>query len=143
MLKLLVSIVLSVLMVSQCLFALASSGDTETWNTMLDGIKRYSADNKLREEFSDLCREKETAIVNGKTETGAGLYMIIDVPVYRTPGKSKRTELLHEAVVVLTGQSQLFQGVTWKEIEFLFISEYTQKAVSIDTAWIQESHLKK
>jgi hypothetical protein len=114
----------------------------DTWNVMMDGIKKYSSDRKLREQFDDLCRENETASIDGRIDTGGGLYMIMDAPVYREPGKSKRTDIAHESVVVLTGASQEIEGVSWKEIEFLFISQHSKTAISIDRAWIEASYLK-
>jgi hypothetical protein len=114
----------------------------DTWDVMMDGIKKYSSDRKLREQFDDLCRENETALIDGRIDTGGGLYMIMDVPVYREPGKSKRTELAHESVVIVTGAEQEIDGVSWKEIEFLFISQYSKNAISIDKAWIEAGYLK-
>jgi hypothetical protein len=115
----------------------------DTWDVMMDGIKKYSSDRKLREQFDDLCRGNETALIDGRVDTGGGLHMIMDVPVYREPGRSKRTDLAHESVVVLTGASQEIEGVSWKEIEFLFISQHSKTAISIDRAWIEVSHLKE
>jgi hypothetical protein len=114
----------------------------ETWDAMMDGIKKYSSDRKLREKFDALCRENETALIDGRIDTGGGLYMIMDVPVYRAPGNSKITELAHDAVVVLTGASNELDGKTWKEIEFLFISAHSKTAISIDKAWVESSNLK-
>ena len=68
--------------------------------------------------------------------------MIMDVPVYREPGKSKITELAHDAVVVLTGATNELDGKTWQEIEFLFISAHSKTAISIDKAWVESSSLK-
>jgi hypothetical protein len=118
-------------------------GSSETWDNVMSGIRRYSSDRKLREAFDDLCREKKTAVVNGKVDTGGGLYMIMDVPVYSQPGISKLTELEHETLVVLTGDSREVNGCLWNEIDFLFISDYSKSAVSIDKAWIQEASLIK
>jgi len=109
---------------------------------MVDGISRYSSDRKLRDKFDEMCSENNTALIDGRVDTGGGLYMIIDVPVYREPGKSKRRELPNATIVVLTGAWQDFEGNTWKEIEFLFISEYSKAAVSIDRAWVNASYLK-
>ena len=114
----------------------------ETWDAMMDGIKKYSSDRKLREQFDALCRENETALIDGRIDTGGGLHMIMDVPVYRQPGKSKITELAHDAVVVLTGASSELDGKAWQEIEFLFISAYSKNAISIDKAWVELSNLK-
>ena len=120
----------------------AGTGTAETWDAMIDGITRYSSDRKLREQFDLLLGENDTALINGRVDTGGGLYMLMDVPVYKEPGKSKTTELAHETVVVVTGASQELEGNTWKEIKFLFISEYSKAAVSIDKAWIDQSYLK-
>jgi len=120
----------------------AGSGSTETWDAMVDGISRYSSDRKLRDKFDEMCSENNTALIDGRVDTGGGLYMIIDVPVYREPGKSKRRELPDATIVVLTGASQDFEQNTWKEIEFLFISEHSKAAVSIDKAWVNASYLK-
>ena len=114
----------------------------ETWDAMMDGIKNYSSDRKLREQFDALCRGNKTVLIDGRIDTGGGLYMIMDVPVYREPGKSKITELAHDAVVVLTGASNEFDGKAWQEIEFLFISAYSKNAISIDKAWVASSNLK-
>lgn len=120
----------------------ASSGSAETWDAMMGGIKSYSSDRKLRESFDELCGKNDTALTDGRIDTGGGLYMIINVPVYKEPGKLKRTELPDATMVVLTGASQNFEGNVWTEIEFLFISEHSEFAVSIDKAWINASYLK-
>ncbi|TRZ82775.1 hypothetical protein D4R86_01225 [bacterium] len=121
----------------------ASSGSTETWDAMMGGIKSYSSDRKLRERFDELCSKNDTALIDGRVDTGGGLYMIVDVPVYNTPKQSKRRELPDATKVVLTGTSQEFEGSVWKEIEFLFISEHSGAAVSIDKAWVNDLFLKK
>jgi hypothetical protein len=121
----------------------AASQTDESWDAMMDGIRRYSSGQKLREEFSRLCMENKTAQINGRIDTGGGLYMIMDAPVYRGPGQSKITELPHETIVVLTGESRDLEGRVWKEIEFLFISSHSKAAISIDKAWIEESNLKE
>jgi hypothetical protein len=114
----------------------------DTWDVMMDGIKKYSSDRKLREQFDVLCKENNTALLDGRIDTGGGLYMVMDVPVYREPGKSKWTELAHESVVVVTGAVKDIEGVIWKEIQFLFISQYSKNAISIDKAWIEAGYLK-
>lgn len=117
--------------------------EQDTWRNMIDGISRYSADAKLREQFNELCRENDTAIIDGRIDTGGGLYMVMDVPIYREPGRFKRADLPHETRVVLIGQPQDIEGAMWQEIEFLSISDYSKAAVSIDKAWIPESNLTK
>jgi hypothetical protein len=133
-----VCLILSVPAQGMCV---SSSTADDTWAAMIDGIRRYSSDTKLREEFDILCNEKDIAFIDGRIDTGGGLYMIMDAPVYKQPGGSKKTELPHETKVVLTGQSQNFQGDRWLEIEFLFISDYSKTAVSIDKAWVKEAGL--
>jgi hypothetical protein len=138
------AIIVLMFMCIRCLDVYAAgSGTATTWDTMIDGIKRYSADKKLKEEFDFLCQENDTATIDGRIDTGSGLYMVIDVPVYKKPGVSKRSELGHDTVVVLTGASQEIEAVLWTEIRFMFISEYSETAVSIDSAWIEASYLKK
>jgi hypothetical protein len=139
------ALVYTVIMVSLLVFPLCpvNYAADETWDVMMDGIKKYSSDRKLREQFDALCRENETASIDGRIDTGGGLYMIMDVPVYRQPGKSKITELAHDAVVVLTGVSNEFDGKGWQEIEFLFISAHSKNAISIDKAWVESSNLKE
>jgi len=141
MFKLSILTVILTLIQPACVYA-GGSGSAETWDAMVDGISKYSTDRKLNEKFDELCSKGNTALIDGRVDTGGGLYMIIDVPVYREPGKSKRTELPDATIVILTGASQEFEGNTWKEIEFLFISEYSNAAVSIDKAWINASYLK-
>jgi hypothetical protein len=137
-------VILTILLVNQImpLYA-ADPREQDTWRNMIDGISRYSADAKLREQFDALCREHQTALVDGRIDTGGGLYMIMDVPVYREPGRHRRAALPHETRVVLTGQTQKAEKTIWQEIEFLFISDYSKMAVSIDKAWIPESNLTK
>ena len=142
MFKLSILTVILTLIQSVSVYA-GGSGSAETWDAMMDGIKNYSSDRKLRDKFDELCSKSNTALIGGRVDTGGGLYMIIDVPVYKEPGKSKRTELPDATMVVLTGASQDFEGNAWKEIEFLFISEHSESAVSIDKAWVNDSYLKK
>jgi hypothetical protein len=119
-----------------------STGSAETWDAMMSGIRTYSSDRKLREQFDTMCQDNKTAVIDGRIDTGGGVYMVMDVPVYSQPGKSKRTQLPHETTVIPTGASQEFDGKIWEEIEFLFISGHSNAAVSIDKAWIEASNLK-
>ena len=136
--------ILTILLLNQImpLYA-ADPREQDTWRNMIDGISRYSADAKLREQFNELCRENDTAIIDGRIDTGGGLYMIMDVPIYREPGRFKRADLPHETRVVLIGRPRDIEGAMWQEIEFLLISDYSKAAVSIDKAWIPESNLTK
>ncbi len=121
--------------------AFSSHASDETWEALIDGIKAYSADSKLQEEFNLLCSRNKTALVNGRQDTGSGLYVILDVPVYAEPGNSKITYLKNKDKVVLADESATLEDKEWARIKFLFISERSNAAVSIDDGWIEKSHL--
>jgi|GEM_PF-860225 hypothetical protein len=119
-----------------------TSGSQETWESMLTGIRRYSSDRKLNEQFEQLLKNHPVATINGRVHTGDGLYMDMDVAVYNSPGGSKMTQLAPDTIVILSGQSREYEGNTWKEVQFLYVSRYTEMAVGIEKAWILESCLK-
>jgi len=124
----------------------AAFAEETAWDTLIDGISDYQMDQKLKDKFLALCSENETALVDGRVETGGGLYMIMDVPVYKEPNRSKMTELKDKTIVVLTGQASTVDNKEWANIKFLLISSnkeyYEDKAVSIESGWIEKSHLK-
>ena len=124
-----------------CNPAISDSGG-DNWDAMIDGIKTFSADKKLNEEYVQLCRDNETAIVDGRYDTGGGLYMTMDVPVYSSPGKSRMTDLRDKAIVILTEDTALVEDIEWVKIKFLFISEYSGAVVAIDDGWIEKKQLR-
>ncbi|MDD5504067.1 MAG: hypothetical protein PHV77_01990 [Candidatus Omnitrophica bacterium] len=137
-------ILLSVLLIAlfPAVSGAVTSGSQETWESMLTGIRRYSSDRKLNEEYEQLVKDHPTALVNGKVHTGDGLYMDMDITVYNYPGGAKMTQLAPDTIVVLTGQKREFEASLWKEIKFLYTSRYTETAVGIEKAWIPDSCLK-
>ncbi len=125
-----------------CNTAYAVYGTNQSWDAMVDGIKTFSTDKKLKEEFTQLCKDYKTALVNGTHDTGGGLYMVVDRPVYSEPAKSRITELRDKDIVALTEDTALVNDTEWVKIKFLFISDYSQAAVSIDDGWIEKSNLR-
>ena len=114
----------------------------DNWGAMVDGIKTYSADRKLNDEYVQLCKDNETAMVDGRYDTGGGLYMTMDVSVYSSPGKSRITDLRDKDIVVLTEDTAFVEEIEWVKIKFLFISEYSGAAVAIDDGWIEKKQLR-
>lgn len=127
---------------THCNAALCSYSPDSSWEAMIDGINTYSKGEKLRQEFEDLCAKNGTATVNGRYDTGSGLYMVMDVPVYDEPEKSKLTELKDRDTVVLAEEEAQVNGKEWVKIKFIFISDRAQAPVSIDEGWIEKTHLR-
>lgn len=125
-----------------CNTAYSAYGSGQSWDAMKDGIKTFSIDKKLREEFTQLCKENKTAMVDGRYDTGGGLYMEMDIPVYLEPAKSRITKLRDKAIVILTGDTTLADNTEWVKIKFLFMSDYSNTAVAIDDGWIEKDHLR-
>ncbi|NQT95831.1 MAG: hypothetical protein HQ572_05215 [Candidatus Omnitrophica bacterium] len=134
-----ISIIVFVTAISMPLPALA---DEAVWSSLMDGIEKHTMDQNLRDEFTKLCQENDTALINGRIDTGGGLYMEMDVPVFANPGINKTTTLENGAMVVLIGESAEADSIEWVRIKFLFISAYTEKAVSIDDGWVEKSQLR-
>jgi len=118
------------------------SDTDESWQRLKSGVESYSADNKLKENFKKLCQQNPTAVINGKVETGSGLYMTIDVPVYLQPDRNKIAELPDRTTVVLTGETDTKGSKEWVQIKFLYISSNTETAVDIEDGWVEKSFLK-
>lgn len=119
-----------------------SANGSDNWDAMIDGIKTFSADKKLNDEYVQLCKDNKTAMVDGRYDTGGGLYMTMDVPVYLSPAKSRITDLKDKAIVILTEDTALVEEIEWVKIKFLFISEYSGAVVAIDDGWIEKKQLR-
>jgi len=136
------NILIALFLLANCTLAYPGSSTGSNWDGMIDGIRAFSADRKLKEEFVELCKTNETAIIDGRYDTGGGLYMEIDVPVYLKPAKSRITDLRNKDVVILVNESTLLDGTEWVKIKFLFISGHSGAAVAIEDGWIEKKHLK-
>jgi hypothetical protein len=109
---------------------------------LMDGMARYSAGEKLKTRFIQLCQENKTAYINGRIDTGGGLYMAGDVTVYKEPAKLKTTELADKTLVVLTGAAAEADDKDWVKIKFLYVSTYTETAVDIEEGWVEKRQLR-
>jgi hypothetical protein len=114
---------------------------SENWDALVGGVRKLTSDTRIREEFALLCKLNKTAIVNGKMDTGGGLYMPIDVPVYEQPNNFKRYELKDASVVVLAGETRQAGEKEWVKIKYLHVSSHTEMAVGIEDGWVKQSDL--
>jgi hypothetical protein len=120
----------------------AYSESESSWENLLQGIGRYSVGEKLKEKFIQLCQENKTAFINGRVDTGGGLYMAGDVTAYQKPGEYKITQLTDKTLVVLTGETAIADEKEWVNIKFLYISAHTKTAVDIEEGWVEKGQLR-
>lgn len=128
---------------SALLCAEASAQFEDTWDTMMSGIRKYSIEKDIREEFESLCAEHDTASIDGRVETGGGLYMTMDVPVLKKPQGNKSGELPDKTIVVLMGDSLQIDDKAWVHIKFLQISPYNERAVGVEDGWVLETQIRR
>ncbi len=136
------NLLIALFLFTSCTLAYSSSSRGGNWQRMVDGIKTYSADKKHKEKFTELCSTEKRGIIDGRYDTGGGLYMEMDVPVYVNPAKSRMTDLRDKDQVIFVGDATMVEGVEWIKIKFLYISEYSGAAVGIEDGWIEKKHLK-
>ncbi len=136
------SLFITIFLFTGCTLAYSSSNGGSNWERMVDGIKTYSADKKHKEKFTELCSTEKTATIDGRYDTGGGLYMEMDVPVYANPAKSRMTDLRDKAQVIVIGDVTMVEDVEWIKIKFLYISEYSGAAVGVEDGWIEKKHLR-
>jgi hypothetical protein len=134
---------LLIIAASLTLFSSNLYSETESsWDNLLSGMERYGSSEKLKTKFIKLCQENKTAVINGRLDTGDGLYMRTDVPVFKQPGQNMVTELKDKAVVIVTGASQKIGSKEWVQIKFLRVAAETELAINIEDGWIQKIFLK-
>jgi len=121
----------------------SSAAQDDSWNNMMDGIKKYSAGEKAKEEFHQLCQESDTAEIDARVDTGGGLYMLMDVVVYLEPDKTKIAQLEDKTTVVLMGDEIQSDGKEWIKIKFLNISSYSQQPIGIGEGWVEKGSISR
>jgi hypothetical protein len=134
------SIIIILACISLCVPCYAQDGSN--WDDLVDGVKRLGKDKKLRQEFAELSEQYQAVEIDGRVPTGGGLYMTMAVGVYSSPAGSKLTELADGETVLLLDETAESGGTAWQKIKFLFISEFSNNAVSIDEGWVEKSSLK-
>jgi len=126
-----------------CFLSLSrAQAEDAPWDTLISGIEKHRMDQDLRAEFVSLCQESETGLINGKIDTGDGLFMEMDVDVFKEPGTERITTLKDGAVVVLTGERSAQGDLQWVQVRFLRISAYTQRAVGIGLGWVKNEQIR-
>jgi len=136
---------MKLLLISILILAVGNPAFAEdvTWPTLVNAIEKLGMSQDVKDEFMALCRENDAAFIDGRIDTGDGLFMVMDVPVFNSPGKSREVMLEDGDPIVLTGEKSEVDTIEWVQIKYLHISSYTKMAVAIDTGWIESAQIKQ
>ena len=116
--------------------------DDLSMSQMMSNVQQYNNREKYQEEFRYLCETGKTAYINGRTSTGSGLYILMDVSIFSRPGGTMIGALPDNTIVLLTGESADVGKKHWVKIKFLSISSYTGSPAGIGEGWVDKTRLK-